>query len=136
MEQVSWAITVASLIGTVLNIKKNKACFMIWAITNAFWAVYDFNIGAYAQAALFATYFCLALWGLWEWHREAGETEPETRSNKPAAGRFGIMQTEQTVVSVQDFRWACGHVGSAYCRQCHEQQLDALQQAEVDHVNR
>ena len=75
MEQISWIVTAASLVGTVLNIKKNKACFIIWTVTNAFWAVYDFWIGAYAQAALFATYFCLALWGMWEWRKEAAPCE-------------------------------------------------------------
>lgn len=75
MEQISWIVTAASLVGTVLNIKKNKACFIIWTVTNAFWAGYDFMIGAYAQAALFATYFCLALWGMWEWNREAAQAK-------------------------------------------------------------
>ena len=64
-----WMLTAASLIGVVLNIKKNKACFAIWAVTNAAWAVIDYTAGVTAQAALFAVYFCLAIWGLVEWRR-------------------------------------------------------------------
>jgi len=64
-----WMLTAASLIGVVLNIKKNKACFAIWAVTNAAWAVIDYTAGLTAQAALFAVYFCLAIWGLVEWRR-------------------------------------------------------------------
>ena len=64
-----WILTAASLVGVVLNIKKNKACFAIWAVTNAAWAVIDYTAGLTAQAALFAVYFCLAIWGLVEWRR-------------------------------------------------------------------
>lgn len=64
-----WMLTAASLAGVVLNIKKNKACFAIWAVTNAAWAVIDYMAGLTAQAALFAVYFCLAVWGLVEWRR-------------------------------------------------------------------
>ena len=73
MEIFTWITAGASLVGTVLNIKKHRACFLIWAGTNAFWAAYDFNIGAYAQSALFTVYFLLALWGLREWRKEAKE---------------------------------------------------------------
>ena len=38
-----WMLTAASLVGVVLNIKKNKACFAIWAVTNAAWAVIDYT---------------------------------------------------------------------------------------------
>lgn len=65
-----WILTALSLIGVVLNIKKQKSCFIIWAGTNASWAAIDFNAGLNAQAALFAIYFCLAIWGLIEWRIE------------------------------------------------------------------
>ena len=67
MTEITWCVTALSIVGTVLNIKKQKCCFAIWCATNGFWAVYDFIIGAYAQAALFAVYLGLSLWGLWEW---------------------------------------------------------------------
>jgi nicotinamide riboside transporter PnuC len=62
-----WIITLISLIGVILNIKKRRECFMIWTVSNFAWMVYDFKIGAYAQSALFAVYFVLAVWGLYEW---------------------------------------------------------------------
>ena len=60
-------LTLLSLTGVVLNIKKNKLCFVIWTITNATWCLYDLSLHAYAQSALFAVYFILAIWGLIEW---------------------------------------------------------------------
>ena len=71
IENFSWIITAASLAGVVLNIKKNRACFAIWACTNLFWCIYDFMIGAWAQSALFAVYFCLAIWGIIEWRKDS-----------------------------------------------------------------
>ena len=62
-----WAITIFSLLGTVLNIYKRKECFIIWAVTNATWAVYDWKIGAKEQSLLFVCYFLLAVWGIWKW---------------------------------------------------------------------
>ena len=68
---MTWLITILSIVGVWLNIKKKKSCFVIWAFTNASWAIYDFVIHAYAQSALFAVYFCLALYGLYEWRKDA-----------------------------------------------------------------
>jgi nicotinamide riboside transporter PnuC len=69
-----WIITALSLIGVILNIHKRQECFVIWGITNAAWAVYDYQIKAYEQAALFVVYFILAVYGLYKWARkEKGE---------------------------------------------------------------
>lgn len=64
---MTWLLTALSLVGVVLNIKKRKACFMVWAITNAAWAVIDFQAGLPAQSALFVVYFLLCLWGIVAW---------------------------------------------------------------------
>jgi nicotinamide riboside transporter PnuC len=65
-----WFVTFLSIIGVVLNIKKNKLCFAIWIFTNATWMIVDFRAGLHAQAFLFAVYTCLAVWGLYRWWRE------------------------------------------------------------------
>ena len=66
---LSIAFTVLSIIGTIANIYKKQWCFILWLITNAFWIGYDYYHGLYAQAALFAVYFGLAVWGLVKWGR-------------------------------------------------------------------
>jgi len=66
---MTWIITAFSIIGTVMNIKKMKACFWVWAATNLAWAIVDFRAGMYSQSALFAVYFCLAVWGILAWRR-------------------------------------------------------------------
>lgn len=64
---MTWLLTLLSLIGVILNIRKSHTCFYIWAFTNAMWAVVDFQKGVPAQGVLFTIYFGLAIWGIWEW---------------------------------------------------------------------
>ena len=65
-----WLVTAVSIVGVILNIYRVRACFWIWIMTNAVWCVYDCWLGAWPQAALFAVYFVLAVWGLLVWKRE------------------------------------------------------------------
>lgn len=65
----TWTLTILSLIGVYLNIKKKRSCFYIWGVTNAGWMVIDIWKDIPAQAALFGVYFLLALWGMYEWRR-------------------------------------------------------------------
>ena len=62
----------ASLVAVWLNIRKNRACFAIWAATNAVWAYADFRHGLPAQAALQLCYFALSLHGLSSWRERRG----------------------------------------------------------------
>lgn len=64
-----WIITILSIIGTVLNIKKKRVCFAIWIVTDMIWCVYDWHIWEYQQSALFFVSLCLAIWGFVVWGR-------------------------------------------------------------------
>lgn len=64
-----WLLTLASLAGVVLNVRLDRRCFYVWTVTNACWAVIDWRKGLYAQAVLFAVYFALAIYGVYEWKR-------------------------------------------------------------------
>jgi nicotinamide riboside transporter PnuC len=68
-ELLLWLLTILSLIGVVLNIKKRKECFYIWAVTNGAWVVVDYQAGLPEQAALFLVYFILAIWGIFAWQK-------------------------------------------------------------------
>jgi len=74
-----WVITVLSLIGVVLNIKKRKECFLIWLFTNTVWMIYDFRIGAVEQGFLFMIYTGLAIWGIFEWYKEIAPIKIEDK---------------------------------------------------------
>ena len=67
MTTLTWLLAFASLTGVILNILKRRACFAIWTVSNAAWAVIDLHAGLPAQAALMATYSGLAVFGLYRW---------------------------------------------------------------------
>ena len=66
---ITWVMSVIALAGTVLNAEKVRAGFGFWLVSNLFWTIYDFSIGAYAKGALFAAYTVLAIRGLIVWKR-------------------------------------------------------------------
>ena len=67
MSLLHWLLAAASLTGVVLNIRRRRACFAIWTVTNATWSVVDARAGLPAQAALMAVYAALAVWGFAAW---------------------------------------------------------------------
>lgn len=66
----TWLLTAASLVGTILNVKKVKYCFYIWTITNALWLAYDICTGLYSRAALDLVHLALAVWGIRAWRKK------------------------------------------------------------------
>ena len=74
--KVSWLISALALVGVVLNIYKIRWCFAVWLGTNCYFCALDFAAGLYAQAALFAVYAVLAVWGLVRWKAEDNVPHP------------------------------------------------------------
>ncbi len=73
---IMWVLTAISITGVILNIQKNRWCFILWSVTNTSWMVIDWYHGLYAQAALFAFNLATCLWGLWHWRdRGVGNDE-------------------------------------------------------------
>jgi nicotinamide mononucleotide transporter len=67
MSWTYWLVSLLALVGVWLNIKKNVACFWIWAFTNLAWAEADLSHGLPAQALLQFTYFLLSIYGILKW---------------------------------------------------------------------
>ncbi len=66
---ITWLLTALSLWGVWLNIKKDKKCFYIWIIANFGWITVNIKANLYAQAALFAIYTVLSIYGIYEWSK-------------------------------------------------------------------
>ena len=64
---MTWLVAGASLLATWLNIRRIRACFAIWFLTNVAWAGYDFAHGLPAQGCLMCVYAALAVWGSFAW---------------------------------------------------------------------
>ena len=66
---IPWAIAAASLLGTIMNLYKDRRCFYIWTATNLYWVIYDAANGLYSQSVLMMVYFIISIAGIWKWKR-------------------------------------------------------------------
>jgi len=71
IQNLSWVFVGLSLLGNIFVIKKNVIGQWLWAVSNIGWIAFDLYIGAYSQAFLFSVYFCLCVWGIISWTKEA-----------------------------------------------------------------
>jgi len=67
MTALGWIMASIAFVGVWLNVRGDRRCFLLWAVTNAGNAIYAASKGAYPLAVLFAAYWLLAIWGLWRW---------------------------------------------------------------------
>ncbi len=68
-----WTLTVISIVGAVLNIKKKRSSFAVYTVANIGWIAVNVYHGIYAQAALFLVFTGLSTWGWIEWGRRQWE---------------------------------------------------------------
>lgn len=64
-----WLLTVLSLVGTALNVKKRIACFYLWTVVNLAWVFVDFHQEMWARSVLDGVHLAFAVWGVWDWTR-------------------------------------------------------------------
>ena len=64
-----WLLTVLSLVGTALNVKKRIACFYLWTVVNLAWVFVDFHQEMWARSVLDGVHLAFAVWGVWDWAR-------------------------------------------------------------------
>ena len=69
MIDITWFLTAISLIGTVLNIRKNILCFYIWLIGDILWCALDFHNGTYGRSLLDFVQVILAVCGIISWKK-------------------------------------------------------------------
>lgn len=64
---MEWIIVAIGMAGTILNIYKNRLCFVLWSICNVGLFTINLKNNNYPQAIYFL--FCLGttIWGLFKW---------------------------------------------------------------------
>lgn len=67
---LSWIMAAFSIWGMVLNINKNKYCFIVFGFTNLAWVIYFGFIHEWAPCFLQFVFLCSSVWGLVKWHKE------------------------------------------------------------------
>jgi len=78
VEYMNWIAAAISLIGVFLNARGKWQGFCFWLLSNSYWCVYETLRGEYPQAALFAAYWILALYGLLRWLKHPPCPSPPT----------------------------------------------------------
>jgi nicotinamide riboside transporter PnuC len=73
-----WLLTALSIIGTLYNLQKRAAGWIIWTISNAGWIMSFTMKGLPAEATLFSVYLVLSVYGIFKWR--------QPRSQKKTAG--------------------------------------------------
>ena len=70
-----WLIVVIAIAGAVLNIRKHRAGFALWCISNSYWFFHNIRAGEYEQATVFSVFFVLSIIGLWRWSRRPAKPD-------------------------------------------------------------
>lgn len=69
MAYISYLATLLCFVGTVLNIKKMKLCFVMWLLGNVIWFLIDIQTNTISRAILDITQLMFNLWGIFEWRK-------------------------------------------------------------------
>lgn len=73
IEIITWLLTLFSIIGVILNAQRKVSGFYYWLPTNVGWVLVDWHQGLHGQAALFAFYIIMCIYGIITWRKEAKE---------------------------------------------------------------
>jgi len=62
-----WLLTGLSILGTIYNLQKRAAGWVIWTISNLGWVISFVMKGLMAEAFLFSVYLVLSIYGIFKW---------------------------------------------------------------------
>ena len=68
-ELILWGVSLLTIFGSILNIKKINLCFWIWSFCNICWLLIDVFNKAYPRAILDVINLATSVWGIIAWHR-------------------------------------------------------------------
>ena len=67
---IEWVATILSLVGAVLNIRKDVRGFYLWLVANGLWMWFALDKSAVGMALTFGVYFLISGYGIWQWGRK------------------------------------------------------------------
>lgn len=74
---MTWIVAIIALTGVYLNARGKWHGFLFWLVSNAWWCWHNFLIDEYAQASLFASFWLLSLYGIYNWRKKAANINSE-----------------------------------------------------------
>lgn len=73
MSIISSIATIVCFAGMILNVKKMKACFIVWLIGNTVWLLIDIYSVAISRVILDIAQQAFNVWGLIEWRKNKND---------------------------------------------------------------
>ena len=70
LEMLGYIAALISLMGVVLNAKKNIWCWAIWLVSNGFWIVYSAIEGDIPSVILWSMFSLFNVYGWIQWKKE------------------------------------------------------------------
>lgn len=75
MNDVTFVLSIISIIGAVLNAKQNVYGFYIWIFSNAGWIIVDIYLQLWGQIPFFVVCFFTSFYGIITWNKKQKEVE-------------------------------------------------------------
>lgn len=75
MEWLGWFSSGLSIIGVILNARKNIACWYVWLISNITWLIYYLEKKDNPAIVLWIVFTIFNVYGLIMWRRKPKETK-------------------------------------------------------------
>lgn len=86
---LTWLIVIVAMLGTVLNVKRDRRGFILWIVSNLALAVINARGGEWAQATLWIVYVVMAVWGWVSWGKSLPVTVDKETCSSCANGYNG-----------------------------------------------
>ncbi len=74
IDDLTWLLTIGSLLGGQLVIGRNKLGYIIWIVVNILWLMYFFYKGLYSSSFLFLVYLVQSIYGYIKWNKNDNNT--------------------------------------------------------------
>jgi nicotinamide mononucleotide transporter len=70
MEVLAWIATVISIIGIILNAKKQISCWPVWIVSNILWIIYFASLDMTPSVVLWIVFTIFNVYGWRQWYKD------------------------------------------------------------------
>jgi hypothetical protein len=92
---IKWLIVAVAVAGAAANVRGRWWGFLFWLVSNGYWAVYYARAGQWAEAAAFAIFWWLSVYGVFRWRsRQSPDVTILRRRLRAAEITIGFLRAD------------------------------------------